>query len=188
MNNLICYRTVAGNVVEGLLALTNGTANIVEGGAAETVEQPSRYPLTRYFDSRIRLEVESQMSIPPTTVWSTDEKQKISMVLATFPIQMSSESSVLTTSAGGATSSVRFESDMLVGDITFRRAEDKISERFLLNSSQFFHNIRLELWMVRKNWEWDRNETRERFIFRRQKMVFADGESWTGKLRFRSVN
>lgn len=186
-DNLLAFRTVAGNVVTGLLALTNGTLLIVAGSSEQTLELPGRYSLERYFDSRIRIEVESQMPIPPTSVWSTDNLQKLSHVIATFPVTMTSKSSVLCNSEGGVTDNIRSESNPLVGDIVWRKAEDKISERYLLSSSQFFHNIRLEIFAVRKNWEWDGNERIERFVFRRQKMVFSDGQNWSGKLRFRSV-
>ena len=127
------------------------------------------------------MEIESQIGLPPTTVWSTDEKQKISHVIATFPISTKTKTSVLCNSEGASTGDVRIQSDILVGDITFRRAEDKITERYLLNNSQFFHNIRLEIFMVRKEWKLTD------FDFVRKKMVFSDGESWTGKLRFRSI-
>lgn len=184
--DIVAFRTAAGATLEGETALSaNGL--LIEGGTDETVEYPARYPLERYFDRRIRLEVESQIGLPPTVVWSTDERQKISHVIATFPIQIKSKSSVLCTSEGGATDNVRYQSSLLVGDITWRRAEDKISERYLLNSSQFFHNIRLEIHIVMKNWEMDTTVGKERFIFRRAKMSFQDGESWTAKLRFRSI-
>ena len=70
-----------------------------------------------------------------------------------------------------------------MGDITWRRAEDKVSERYILNDSKFFHNIRLEVFCVRKEWHNTLNE----FEFAKEKMVFQDGESWTAKLRFRSI-
>ena len=69
-----------------------------------------------------------------------------------------------------------------MGDITWRRAEDKVSERYLVQNSQYFHNVRLEIFIVRK--EWFENE----FRFIRETMSFSDGESWTAKLRFRSIN
>ena len=142
---------------------------------------PGLHPLERYFDHRIRLEIEAQIGIPPTVVWSTDNRQKISHVISTFPIQMTSESSVVCNSEGAATQVVHYQSDMLVGDITWRRAEDKITERYLVQNSQYFHNVRLELFMVRKHW------VNDEFRFIREKMSFTDGESWTAKLRFRSI-
>ena len=176
-------RNAYGNVVQGYTALTgnNPAVTIVAGSTVETVEYPGLHPLERYFDHRIRLEIEAQIGIPPTVVWSTDDRQKISHVISTFPIQMTSQSSVLCNSEGAATDVVHYQSDMLVGDITWRRAEDKISERYLVNNSQYFHNVRLELFIVRKEWFQDE------FRFIRQKMSFTEGESWTAKLRFRSI-
>ena len=182
-NSVVAFRTAQGEVVQGYTALTENhpTITIVPGGTDETVEYPGLHPLERYFDHRIRLEIEAQIGIPPTVVWSTDNKQKISHVISTFPIQMTSESSVVCNSEGAATQVVHYQSDMLVGDITWRRAEDKITERYLVQNSQYFHNVRLELFMVRKHW------VNDEFRFIREKMSFTDGESWTAKLRFRSI-
>ena len=181
-DGVVAFRTDV-EVVQGLTALTNNNVavTIVAGDTAETVEYPGQHPIERYFDHRIRLEIESQIGTPPTVVWSTDNRQKISHVIATFPIQMNSQSSVFCNSEGAATQEVSFQSDMLVGDITWRRAEDKITERYLINNSQYFHNVRLEIFIVRKQWVGDE------FRFEREKMSFIDGESWTAKLRFRSI-
>jgi len=183
-DNLVAFRELGNNdIAQGLTALTshNPAGTIIAGSTSETVEYRGLFPLERYFDHRIRLEVETQIGIPPTVVWSTDDRQKISHVIATFPIQMTSQSSVICNSEGAATQDVSFQSTLLVGDLTWRRAEDKISERYLITNSQYFHNIRLEIFIVRK--QWVQNE----FHFIRENMVFADGESWTAKLRFRSI-
>ena len=184
-DGVVAFRYVAAieTIAQGYTALTNNNPaiTIVGGGTDETVEYPATHPLERYFDHRIRLEIEAQIGIPPTVVWSTDERQKISHVIATFPISMTSQSSVVCNSEGAATAEVHFQSDMLVGDITWRRAEDKITERYLVQNSQYFHNVRLELFMVRKHW------VQDEFRFIRETMSFSDGESWTGKLRFRSI-
>ena len=122
------------------------------------------------------------MGTPPTTVWSTDDLQQMSYVIGTFPISNTTQSSIICKSEGAATGSVRYSNQLLTGDITWRRAEDKVNEQYLLTDSKFFHNIRLEIFIVRK--EWFQGE----FRFMRSKLVMADGESWTAKLRFRSVN
>ena len=181
------FRTVCGGeVVQGLTALTDNqeAGLIIAGTTAETVEYPAIHPLERYFDHRIRLEVESQIGIPPTVVWSTDNKQKLSHVIATFPISIDSQTAVVCNSEGAATQEVYYQSNLLVGNITWRRAEDKISERYLVLNSQYFHNVRLEIFIVRKHW----NLVSKEFRFIREKMVFTEGESWTAKLRFRSIN
>ena len=183
-DGFIAFRQDFGGFVsQGLEALTDNNieGTIIAGGTDETVEYPALYSIERYFDHRIRLEIESQIGLPPTVVWSTDERQKISHVIATFPIQMKSESSVVCNTEGAATQEVYFQSDMLVGDITWRRAEDKITERYLILNSQYFHNVRLEIFIVRKNWVGDE------FRYEREKMSFVDGEIWTAKLRFRSL-
>ena len=55
-DDVVAFRTVGGIVVQGLLALTNAGAGIVEGETAGTIEYPGLYSLERYFDHRIRLD------------------------------------------------------------------------------------------------------------------------------------
>jgi hypothetical protein len=176
-----------GKIDSGLKALTDGGQYILDGNITDTMEVLSPYPINRHFDHRIRLEVETQMGIPPTVVWSTDEKQKLSHVIATFPISRSIENTVWCNNENAVSSvlsDTTYAESSLLGDITWRRAEDKVSERYLLQSSQFLHNMRLELFIVRKEW----SVLKKQFLFVREKMVFADGEFWSGKVRFRSIN
>lgn len=169
----------------GNLALT-GVADggtIIVGESTETIEFNAEYSLEQHFDHRVRIEIESQMNTPVTVAWTTQGLQKMSNIIATFPISTKTQTSILLNSEGVATQDVRYQTDVLLGDITFRKAEHKVSERYVLNSSQFFHNIRLEVFMVRKEW----NVAREEFDFAKEKMVYQNGESWTAKLRFRSI-
>ena len=185
-HNIIAFRTAAGVVIQGILALTNdpdGAVVIVAGEVGETVEYPALYTLERHFDHRVRLEIESQMNTPYSVAWTTAGKQKMSNIIATFPITTKTQTSVLCNSEGTPSGNVSYQTEMLVGDITWRKAEDKVSERYLLNDSKFFHNIRLEVFIVRKEWL----EADASFIFAKEKLIFVDGESWTCKLRFRSV-
>ena len=184
-DNIIAFRTDAGNILTGNIALTGlaEAGTIIVGESTETIQNTSEYSLERHFDHRVRLEVESQMGTPVTVAWTTSGQQKMSHMIATFPISTKTQTAIELNSEGVATQNVRYQTDVLLGDITWRSAESKVSERYLLNSSQYFHNIRLEVWIVRKEWHVLNNE----FQFAKEKMVFQDGESWTAKLRFRSV-
>ena len=185
-DNLIAIRTtLEGVTLSGNIALT-GVADggtIIVGESTETIEFNAEYSLEQHFDHRVRIEIESQMNTPVTVAWTTTGQQKMSNIIATFPISTKTQTSILLNSEGVATQDVRYQTDVLLGDITFRKAEHKVSERYVLNSSQFFHNIRLEVFMVRKEW----NVAREEFDFAKEKMVYQNGESWTAKLRFRSI-
>jgi len=184
-DNIIAFRTVGGNLVKGHVALTGDplVGTIVEGESAQTIEYTSEYALERHFDHRVRVEIESQMGTPVTVAWTTQGQQKMSHMIATFPISTRTQTAIELNSEGVATQNTRYQTDVLLGDITWRSAESKVSERYLLNSSQYFHNIRLEVFIVRKEWHIAKGE----FEFAKEKMVFEDGESWTAKLRFRSV-
>ena len=110
-------------------------------------------------------------------------REKMTNIIATFPITVTTQSSVVLNSGGVSTHESYHQTDLLLGDITWRSAEHKVSERYLLNDSQFFHNIRLEVFLVRREWHVGRRE----FDFSKEKLVYSPAETWTAKLRFRSV-
>ena len=184
-DDLLAFRTVGGNVVQGLQALTNNAAGnaILAGEVTQTVELPGSYSLERHFDHRVRLEIESQMGTPATVAWTTTGSQRMSHIIATFPVTTKTETSIECNSEGSATGNIRYQTDVLLGDITWRNAEMKVSERYKINNPKHFYNIRLEIFMVRKEWF----EADKSFIFAKEKMSFESGESWTAKLRFRSI-
>jgi hypothetical protein len=186
--SVIAFREAGGIIHKGLdamLGIPNGLT-IIEGGTVQSIEMPCNYSLYRYFEHRVRIEIETQIGIPYTSVWSTSNSQQIAHVLATFPIVSTHQGKVDCNEAGVTLEQVSISDKILKGEIIWRSAEDKISERFLLNSSQFFHNIRLEVFIVRKKLAIVNGIQTN--LFKRDKMTFEDGEYWTAKLRFRSIN
>lgn len=181
---IVAYRT-DGQLLSGITALTDNNIDglIIEGDSVQTVVLTSSYPLSRYFDHRVRLELETQIGIPASIVWSTSNVQQLNHVLATFPFNHKIKTTVSTDNKGVVVKDVRIQENILHGDLIFRRSENKISERYLLNNSKFFHNIRLEVFMVRRKWS-----ATNKFLYKREKMVYNDAEHWTAKLRFRSIN
>jgi hypothetical protein len=123
------------------------------------------------------------MGITPTNVWSTNGTQQLNTVIATFPIQTRRTVKVTCNSDGAVQTALENTDELLEGEIIWRKAEDKVTERYLLNDSKFFHNIRLELFIVNREWQIYENA----FKFIRKKVTFGSGEYWTGKLRFRSL-
>jgi hypothetical protein len=182
LDGIIAFRSDGAVIHTGLAAISNG-AVLLLGGTNETVELYGKYTCERHFEHRVRIEVESQMPIPPTTSWSTKNTQTISHSIATFPIVREIQTGIVMNSEGVTTGSMTYRSSLLTGDIVWRRAEDKVSERYLILNSQFFHNVRLELHIVRKLFDYPTSG----FKFVKEKMVFSPGEAWTAKLRFRSV-
>jgi hypothetical protein len=184
-NRIIGFRTAAGVVVTGEKALRGDPlgAVIVAGETGETVVLMCKYPVIRHFDHRVRLEMDSSgMPVPAIVDWGTDNKQRVRHTIATFPINQKFETSISLNTQGANTGSISFATKMFLGDIVFRKAEDKISERYEIQNSQFFQNIRLEVYIVRREWNTATNE----FVFKRRGITLADGESWTCKLRFRT--
>jgi hypothetical protein len=183
---VLAYRTnPAGGIFSGVQALTGGTDvdPIILGATGETVAQSCLYPLIRHFDHRVRIVIDSGgMPIPAIVNWDTSNKQTVRHSLATFPINQTYETGITLNHLGANTGDTRFKMKLFLGEITWRRAEDKISERFEIINSQFFQNIRLEINIVRR--EWDR--ANRKFVFKRRAIGLASGESWTCKLRFRT--
>ena len=183
--SVVAFRQDGANQTTGLTALTDGTLNVVAGEPGETAVLQGLYPLTRYFDHRVRVEFDNGgMPIPNVVEWTTNNKQSIRHTIATFPINQEYKSSVSLNRAGAADGNTRFTSTLLQGDIVWRRAESKVSERFQILNSQFFQNIRAEVIIVRREWD---KVNRDKFIFVRRAITIEDGESWTAKLRFRTI-
>jgi hypothetical protein len=187
--DIICFREDnAGNLLSGEAALKDAFGNVSNGGTAATVEIANTHSLYRYFDHRVRLEVETQMGIPITSVWSTTNSQQLSHVIATFPIQAKYSTTVVCDLTGTAlVNEVHITDELQHGPIIFRRAEDKVSERYQILNSQYFHNIRLEVFVVRREFGLDQHGGTS-FKFKREKMTFDEDDYWTAKLRFRSLN
>ena len=167
--------------LNGISAVVGDSRYLNAGGVSQSVEIESSHSLFKFFDSRVRLEVETQMGVPITNVWSTSNTQQISHVIATFPIESKHTVKILCDAFGRTLSQVETFEDLRETAISWRRAEQKVSERFLLNNSQYFHNIRVELFLVRRVWSEDK------FLFKREKVQLGDSEFWTAKLRFRSI-
>ena len=53
----------------------------------------------------------------------------------------------------------------------------------IITISKFFHNIRLEIFIVRRVWK----PLLSKFLVQRSAMLFNESEHWTAKLRFRSL-
>ena len=179
----IAFRSVGGVVHTGDDALKNNTPLIVAGETGQTIVYQCKYPLVRHFDHRVRLELDSAgMPVPAIIDWNTKNRQQVRHTLATFPINQVFESRIGLNTRGANEGDISFTTKMLLGSIVFRRAEDKISERFEILSSQFFQNIRLEVYIVRRDW----NILTKEFDFKRRAIRLANDESWQAKLRFRT--
>lgn len=174
----------AGPILTGIDALVGpGGAAIVAGEPGETVVLQCEYPLIRHFDHRVRLEIGSSgMPVPAIIDWGTDNKQSVRHTIATFPINQVYETGLVLNTQGANTGTISFQTKMYLGEIVFRRAEDKVSERYELLNSQFFQNIRLEVFIIRREWDF----VAKKFVFKRRGLALEDSESWTCKLRFRT--
>jgi hypothetical protein len=163
--------------------LVGGGVIVAPGEVAQTVVVQCMYPLSRLFDHRVRLEIDSSsMPVPAVVTWTTDNKQKVRHTIASFPINQTYQTGIELNTQGADEGGVSFTSNMFLGPVVWRRAENKVSERYEILNSQFFQNVRLDVYIVRREW----NTTSNKFVFARREITLADGESWTAKLRFRT--
>jgi len=188
--NIIAFRAVGGAIQSGLLGLTGsavvGANNIVDGAPGETILLQCKYSLFNNFDHRMNLDIDSGgMPIPNVINWLTSNRQGLRHSLATFPVSSRTVTSLHMNRHGAGTGLVSFRSEILQGDIVWRRAESKISERFEILNSQFFQNIRLEVYIERR--VWDHRNPDQGYTFQRSRIRLNEGDSWTAKLRFRTL-
>ena len=181
--DVLSARIQNDNILVGVDGLVVNN-DIVASGDVPTTIVRSDFPIDRLFEHRVRLEVESLMGTPITSEWTTHNKQQLSNVIATFPIWTKTSTTIECDTMGIPTGVVLYQNDEFRGDIVWRRAEDKISERYRIKNSQFFHNIRLNVHIVRREWNLSDNSS---FIYKREVMQFSNSENWSAKLRFRSV-
>ena len=74
-------------------------------------------------------------------------------------------------------------SETNTGYITFRRAEDKVSERYEILNPKFFQNIRLSLSITRREWSTNYNK----MVIVHKPLTLDKHDIWTVKLRFRTL-
>ena len=179
-------RTGAGVFVEGLAGLRTSAVNnnIAASTVTDTVVVQGSYPLARFFDERLLLVLDCHSRTPPSFEWNEKNQQKLNHTIATFPITKKYKSSYSTNSTGTMLPGTSVICQSLVGDIVWRRAEDKVGEKYMVSDSSYFHNIRLEVMIQRREW----NTTAKEFqVAEHQKLQLTDGESWSAKLRFMST-
>ena len=182
----LSFSVVGGNLRTGWLSLTGnaqeGLGTIIAGTTGETIGLTSSYPLDRNFDHRVSIELATALPIPPTVTWSTNETQQVAMKLASWPINNRTRATVVLNNEG-TPQYCYSTSPLLTGDIVWRRAEDKVSEKYMMLNSQFVQNIRLTVYIFRREW----NRTLKEYKIKRLPINLLPGDSWTAKLRFRTM-
>lgn len=186
-DSLIAFRRDNAGVLQtGLFALTNSqnpAAPVIEGDPGETCVLIGKYPVTRNFEHRVAVDVDTTMPVPATVQWLTSGKQAIKHTVASFPISQTYETAITMNTFGGAGQDITFSSPLLQGNIVWRRAESKVSERFQITNSSFFQNILLSLFIERRVWDIESKS----YVFRRFPLTLNEDESWSAKIRFKTL-
>jgi hypothetical protein len=172
------------NLTGTVALLGAGNVILASGALLDTVDHRSGIPASRHLEHRIRIEVESQMPIQNTVVWNNEDSiQQLNTTIASFPIRRESRTTIELNNMGISENSIKYESSLLNGNIVFRESNNLVLQSYRLQNAQSFHNIRLELFMIRKEWK----TQLKKFIARRRKMVFGKNQSFSAKLRFESI-
>ena len=183
--DFIGFRVDGEEVLSGMPGLTDGGNILVAGGTNDTIEVNGEYSLDVHFEHRIRIEIETAMPIPNTIVWNTDNTQKISKVIGSFPIISRNGVRIRLNNISSVQSEISSLSMSSTGNVVFRRAEDRISERYEILNSQFFQQILLKVFITRKKWVQVGDIIK--YIFTRTPIRLIEGGYWTAKLRFRTL-
>ena len=186
-DDYISFSELNGEILGGTNSLLSNDPIrvILAGDPDESAIAVAEFPVTRGFEHRVAITLDSGgMPVPATVSWLTTNKQSVRHTLATFPITQTYSTSVHIDTDGSTASDVTFSSQLQQGCVVFRRAEDKVSQRFPITNSRFFQNLRLEVWIERRLYDFVANTG---YTFKRMKMKFTTGDYWTAKLRFKSV-
>lgn len=187
-DDYISARLDGAVVRDGTTALINTAAVpqvILGGGPGQTYRIRGDYPVTRNFEHRVMIDLDTGgMPIPAITAWTTGKTQSVRHMLASFPITGKIETAIMLDTDGAALPDVSFRCKLDQGNVVFRRAEDKVVERFQILNPRFFQNIRLSVMIERRVWKTATNA----YKFDRRKLLMLPGDHWSAKLRFRTLN
>ena len=183
----ISFTKINDVTVSALTVEVNGVQVVNRPNGSEpdgTCIQQGTFPLTRNFEHRVQLDLDSGgMPIPAVTTWTVSNKSAIRHTMASFPIQQVYETKVQIDSRGSVLADIETRCALLQGNVVFRRAEDKVTERYQITNSRFFQNIRLELLVERRIFDHVTSE----WTFKRFPITLQKGDFWSCKLRFRTV-
>ena len=175
-------------VRDGTTALVNTAVVpqvILGGGPGQKYRIRGDYPVTRNFEHRVMIDLDTGgMPIPAITSWTTGKSQSVRHMLASFPISGRLETAIRLDTDGATLPQVTFRCKLDQGNVVFRRAEDKVVERFQILNPRFFQNIRLAVMIERRVWKPATNA----YKFDRRKILMLPGDHWSAKLRFRTLN
>lgn len=184
-STLIAFKTVGNNLVTGITALSDDGVTIVAGEVAETIIMRCEYPLTRFFDHRVMIEIDAGgMPLPASVDWTTTNKQAVRHSIASFPVTSTYRTELQLDNNAITVGRSNLITNLHLGNIVFRRAENKVSERYIVLTSKFFQNIRLEVKIVRRVWDY----INKQYVLTRRPFTMGNNQSWSSKLRFRTIS
>ena len=189
----IAFKQTATGFFTGEAGVIKGTDpnpnHVVAAGAVSSQVVTGGYPLSRNFDLRVALEVEGPgMRIPAQVKWLTSNKQSVKFSIASFPVAPQFRTVISLDNMGRPLRNTEFQSTLFIGNHVFRRAEDKVKERYLITNPRFYQNIRLTLDIERRRVLYDPINDKMVLENIRAPMKFPPNGYWSAKLRFRTIN
>ena len=192
LGDYIAFGQVVGQngvFYSGYSGLTFDQGNDILPTADVSAQQVrAKYPITRNFDLRQAIEVEAPgMRIPGQVKWTIKNNQSVKFSIASFPLKSQFTSVIALDADGGTQDKMEFHSTVFVGNHVFRRAEDKVKERYLITSSRWYQNVRLTVEIERRRVVVDRNTGQMVLDFVRTPITLPKDGYWSAKLRFRTL-
>ena len=176
-----CLDAMTDELLTGADGLHDNNGAMLESLVEDTSLLLGDYPLARFFDERLALVLDSHTRTNPTFEWNERDKEKLNHTIATFPIKKAYSSRYTCNNVGIPSIKTNYTVQQLVGDIVWRSAVDKTKEKYMINDSTFFHNLRYDVSILRREW----NDLLKQFVVSApQTLAFDKGQSWTAKLRF----
>ena len=139
-----------------------------------------QYSALRYMESRLRIEVDADLSIP-ANILVENGKQKMHYNIASFALPNRYKSEIVLNQADDQ---VQEETCIIteshVGDVILKDKLTPVSDWYRLQDSSNLQNMRLHIFVVRRDWDASKSE----FTLVRNRLRMSNMASWKLTLKF----
>ena len=138
------------------------------------------YSALRYMEGRLRIEVDADLSIP-ANILVENGKQKMHYNIASFALPNEYKSEIVMNQADDQIQEeVSLITESHVGDTLIKRKTTPVSDWYKLQDSSNLQNMRLHIFVVRRDW----NQGENKFTLVRNKLRMSEATSWKLTLKF----
>ena len=157
-------------------------ALFVEPGnlGAQPLTRACGYSALRYMESRLRIEVDADLSIP-ANILVENGQQKMHYNIASFALPNSYKSEIVMNQADDQVQEdVCIISESHVGDTLIKSKKEPVSDWYRLTTASNLQNMRLHIFVVRREF----NAVKGKFELVRNRLNMSPSTSWKLTLKF----